>query len=433
MNDKTTQLTYALLMSLGALVVVGSVGVVTGSLRIGKPQSFAATTAGLQVVKYGDATDVVTASPAGISCGAGCYAYPLNTFVTLTATPGAGHYFYGWAGCDQAVTSSTNGTCSLTIYTASQSVNARFGQTLAAPYCGNALCELGEAASCQRDCVARPRVDLKANGIDGSVTVSPGSSATLGWTTSFVDPNRGDKCVASGNWSGNKAVSGSESTGSLTNTNNNYALICNNPGGSSSDSVSVTASIGTMVAPIVTLTANDTSILYINPGEPVILKWSSAPSSGTSCTAAVTLGVGTWSGTKPASGSEVLGNVNQDGKYALKCTNSLFTSAGSGYASVIVKGPKKLTVQKAGVGSGTVTSTSIVNQSTQINCGATCSVTYPYKTYVTLTATPAVGSYLTSWSGCEPYNPYGTARSNSPQCQVTMSNASTVTVTFSKP
>lgn len=77
-----------------------------------------------------------------------------------------------------------------------------------------------------------------------------------------------------------------------------------------------------------------------------------------------------------------------------------------------------LAVTKNGNGSGTVTG----NVNPQINCGATCSQSYPGGTGVTLTASADAGSFL-GWSGvvgCP-----GTA-----PCAVTVNADTTVTATF---
>jgi hypothetical protein len=59
--------------------------------------------------------------------------------------------------------------------------------------------------------------------------------------------------------------------------------------------------------------------------------------------------------------------------------------------------PLNVTVSKSGTGTGTVASTP-----GGINCGTTCSATYPAGTSVALAATPDIGSVFTGWSsgGC---------------------------------
>ena len=57
-----------------------------------------------------------------------------------------------------------------------------------------------------------------------------------------------------------------------------------------------------------------------------------------------------------------------------------------------------LTVSKSGTGSGTVTGVSNPTQ-TNINCGATCSLSYTDGTVVTMTPTPSGGSTFAGWSG----------------------------------
>jgi uncharacterized repeat protein (TIGR01451 family) len=76
-----------------------------------------------------------------------------------------------------------------------------------------------------------------------------------------------------------------------------------------------------------------------------------------------------------------------------------------------------LTVQKAGPGTGTVTSSD-----GQISCGSTCAKTYPIGTFVTLTATPAAGSSFAGWSG-------GVCTGTGP-CQVALDADKGVTAKF---
>ena len=58
-----------------------------------------------------------------------------------------------------------------------------------------------------------------------------------------------------------------------------------------------------------------------------------------------------------------------------------------------------LTVAKTGIGRGTVTSSP-----QGINCGTGCSSDFVVGTVVTLTASPALGSLFTGWSGCDAVN-----------------------------
>lgn len=81
-------------------------------------------------------------------------------------------------------------------------------------------------------------VDIKADGSDGPALILSGTASTLTWTSSGIVPGT---CVASGDWSGNKAdesVTG-ESTGALT-TDSSYTITCDQQGGGQvSDSVGV--------------------------------------------------------------------------------------------------------------------------------------------------------------------------------------------------
>jgi hypothetical protein len=80
--------------------------------------------------------------------------------------------------------------------------------------------------------------------------------------------------------------------------------------------------------------------------------------------------------------------------------------------------PVTLSVSKAGFGSGTVSSLP-----PGISCGATCHRNFLYGTKVTLLATPDPGSLFSGWSD---------ACSGTGSCVVTMSQARSVTVKFSR-
>lgn len=75
-----------------------------------------------------------------------------------------------------------------------------------------------------------------------------------------------------------------------------------------------------------------------------------------------------------------------------------------------------LTVSRTGTGNGTVTS-----NPAGINCGVDCNENYSVGTVVDLTATPAAGSSFSGWGG---------ACTGTGACQVTMSQARSVSATF---
>ncbi len=77
---------------------------------------------------------------------------------------------------------------------------------------------------------------------------------------------------------------------------------------------------------------------------------------------------------------------------------------------------RTLTVSKSGTGTGVVSSTPA-----GIDCGLTCSAPFVEGTVVTLTASPASDSLFAGWAG---------ACSGTSSCQVTMSEARSVTATF---
>ena len=80
-------------------------------------------------------------------------------------------------------------------------------------------------------------------------SVAQNDSTTLSWSSTDAT-----SCVASGDWSGNKGTSGSESTGSLT-IDGQYILTCSGAGGSVNESVNVT----------VVLSSNGTALVSWTP------------------------------------------------------------------------------------------------------------------------------------------------------------------------
>ncbi len=77
-----------------------------------------------------------------------------------------------------------------------------------------------------------------------------------------------------------------------------------------------------------------------------------------------------------------------------------------------------LAIQKSGSGSGTVTS-----NPAGIDCGGTCSASFPRGQSVTLTASPAAGSTFAGWSG-------GGCSGTGPACTVSLASSAAVTARF---
>lgn len=126
-----------------------------------------------------------------------------------------------------------------------------------------------------------------------------GSAVTLSWSSQDAD-----QCEGSGDWSGAKAVSGSETFGPVTD-DSTFVLECIGEGGQAQESVSVG-----VAAPTLELNASEGVVMK---NAVVTLIWSTT--SATSCEAS-----GDWSGTKAASGSETIGPVQTDSRYVLSCT-----------------------------------------------------------------------------------------------------------------
>src|SRR5438132_8425771 len=135
------------------------------------------------------------------------------------------------------------------------------------------------------------------------------------------------------------------------------------------------------------------------------------------CTATYDSGISVTLTASPASGSTFTAWSGCDTVSGATCTVTM-TAAKSVSATFNPSSQLfTLTVNRAGTGNGTATSSP-----PGINCGATCSAAYDSGTVVTLAATPAAGSTFSSWSGCNTVS--GTI------CTVTMTAARSVTATF---
>jgi Divergent InlB B-repeat domain len=389
----------------------------------------------LDTAAIGSGTGTITSNVGGINCGVTCSAtYASGTLVTLTATPSGASAFNGWSG-DCSGTS----TCVVTMSQA-RNVAADFGpQTRlltvakAGTGTGTVASDVG-GISCGATC--------SANIADGTVvTLTPTASSGARFTGWSGDCSGTGACVVT--MSQARTVTATfiavytlsvakTGSGTVTGTGIACGATCN-----------ADYDDGT----VVTLTAAAASGFRFTG-------WTSACSGTSTCVVtmsqarAVTAnfvqvftlsvaktGSGTVTGSGIACGATCTADYD-DGTLvtltAAAASNSRFTGwsgacTGTGACLVTMSQARSvtatfvpvfsLTVTKSGSGSGAISS-DVGN----ISCGAACAGDYDDGTVVTLTATPGGASSFDGWSG---------ACSGAGACVVTMSQARSVTATFS--
>jgi len=147
-------------------------------------------------------------------------------------------------------------------------------------------------------------VDIKANGSDGLVITS-GTSAILSWTSDGAE-----YCLASGNWSGEKDVYGSETTLNLSSVKI-FTITCINEMESASDSVIVNTTSDLTVD--IKINGSDGPITISNTNNTSnVLSWTSVGASscraaGDSSACRNSNGAWSWEGVKVPYGSETAG------------------------------------------------------------------------------------------------------------------------------
>ncbi len=207
-----------------------------------------------------------------------------------------------------------------------------------------------------------------------SLTASPaaiyaGSSATLSWSAT----NSPTSCTASGDWTGTKSASGTQSTGILNTIKTyTYSLTCTNDGGSGyANNIIVKVSAAPPPSPpVVSLSI---SPLSTTVGSSATLSWS-ATNSPTSCTAS-----GDWTGTKSASGTQGTGvlSTSKTYSYQLSCNNAGGSNSASTSITVsqgaptVVKPVVTIAVSPTSIGAGSSSTISWSAANSPASCTAT--------------------------------------------------------------
>ena len=316
----------------------------------------------LAVTKTGDGR--VTSAPQGIDCGTLCSAdFPEGTNVTLTAEPTGDGTFVGWSGdC------TGTGVCNLTMNGPRQ-VSAAF-QNVTYPLSvskvgSGTVTSAPSGIDCGSNCVAR---------FDSGTQVTLNANASIG----YYFAGWGGACAGSGACT---VTMTQGRTVTATFARLTYNLVVSHAG----------AGLGTVTSNPAGIDCGEDCAEAFNHGTSVTLTPTPAPLSAFTG----------WSGDCTGTGA---------------CT-VLMTRARAVTASFTPIG-YTLTVNRAGEGTGTVTSSP-----PGIDCGEDCAETYAAGTAVNLTAIPAPGAIFAGWSG---------ACTGTGACLFQMNQAHEVTATFNE-
>jgi len=402
----------------------------------------------LTVTKSGAGSGTVTSSPAGISCGATCgAAFDHGTEVTLTATPAAGSFFVGWSGACAG-----SGTCKVTMSSA-KSVGVEFALVpkfnLAVSTQGNGsgtVTSSPAGINCPADCEGAyeqgtkvtlspsPAAGSEFKGWDGACAGSGACEVTMSQARSveaeFALQRHQLSVTRSGAGSGAVTSSpggiscgatcdasfdhGTEVTLTATPAAGSFFVGWSGAcGGSGSCKVAMSAakSVGAEFSLVPKF------LLKVNRegnGSGTVTSSPAGISCGSDCEGAYESGQSVTLSASPSAGSEFKGwsGAGCSGTGSCVVSMSSLEEVSAQFALEL----HQLTVTTSGAGSGTVTSSPA-----GISCGATCGAAFDHGTEVTLTATPAAGSFFVGWSG---------ACAGSGTCKVTMSSAKSVGVEF---
>lgn len=223
--------------------------------------------------------------------------------VTLSATPtnvqSGGSTTLNWSSTNATSCTASGGWSGSKATSGSQQISGVAQNTTFALSCSGAGGSAQQSVQVTVSSTPLPTVTLSA----APTSVQSGGSTALTWSSTNAT-----SCTASGDWSGNKATSGTQQIAGLMQTAT-FTLSCTGAGGSAQQTVQV-AVAGSTPMPSVTLAASPSTVAS---GGGTTITWSST--NAASCTAS-----GGWSGSKATSGTQQITGLTQTTTFTLACT-----------------------------------------------------------------------------------------------------------------
>jgi len=273
-----------------------------------------------------------------------------------------------------------------------------------------------------------------------SVTTSGGTAQSTGVFTVAGPPGIANFSPQVGNAGTSVTVNGNDLAGATAVTFNGVSasftvisarqIQATVPAGATSGPISVTTPLGTASSGKFTVFAN-VSVTSSGNGSGNVNSTSSPFNPlvsdheigcGQVCNNNYEIGTVLTLTATPATGSDFTGWTGCDTVSGSTCTVTVNGNETINAAFTLQTFPLTVTKSHLLLGNGTVTSTSSPGSSNQINCGSNCSVRFNYGTVVTLTASPALLSTFTGWSGCD--------STSGNTCTVTIRSARSVNAAF---
>ena len=236
--------------------------------------------------------------------------------------------------------------------------------------------------------------------------VAYNTPSTLTWSSTNAT-----SCMASGAWSGTKAINDFQSTGNMT-VDQTFTLTCTGPGGEASDTVVVNV----LPPPL--------------PGDFTLSVSKDGTGTGTVTSAPLGINCGATCSANYADGTSVTLTPTPDAGSTFTSWSGACTGSGSCVVSMTAARSVTATFTLSAV---TYTVTASINSGLGtiagpgISCPGDCGETYPSGTWVTLIATPSAGYSFTSWDSS------GTACAGltTTSCSINMDGNKTAKANFS--